>query len=63
MDAMDARGLNERSHIAFFTDHGEWMGDYGLIEKWPSGLSESLVRDALIIGRPQQQSVHRREYC
>ncbi len=34
----------------FFTDHGEYLGDHGLIEKWPSGLSECLVREPLIIG-------------
>ncbi|KAK8040158.1 hypothetical protein PG993_008569 [Apiospora rasikravindrae] len=25
----------------FFTDHGEYLGDHGLIEKWPSGLSDT----------------------
>ncbi|KLU92607.1 hypothetical protein MAPG_11552 [Magnaporthiopsis poae ATCC 64411] len=34
----------------FFTDHGEYLGDHGLIEKWPSGLSESLVREPLLVG-------------
>jgi arylsulfatase A-like enzyme len=34
----------------FFTDHGEYLGDHGLIEKWPSGLSDSLVHEPLIIG-------------
>ena len=34
----------------FFTDHGEYLGDHGLIEKWPSGLSESLTREPLLIG-------------
>ncbi|KAF5005373.1 hypothetical protein FDECE_8185 [Fusarium decemcellulare] len=34
----------------FFTDHGEYLGDHGLIEKWPSGLSETLVHEPLIVG-------------
>lgn len=34
----------------FFTDHGEYLGDHGLIEKWPSGLSDSLTHEPLIIG-------------
>jgi arylsulfatase A-like enzyme len=34
----------------FYTDHGEYLGDHGLIEKWPSGLSETLVHEPLIIG-------------
>ncbi|KAK8078632.1 hypothetical protein PG996_004802 [Apiospora saccharicola] len=39
----------------FFTDHGEYLGDYGLIEKWPSGLSDVLVHEPLI-GSPAGQT-------
>lgn len=35
----------------FFTDHGEFLGDSGLIEKWPSGLGETLVHEPLLIGK------------
>lgn len=34
----------------FYTDHGEYLGDHGVIEKWPSGVSEVLCREPLIIG-------------
>jgi arylsulfatase A-like enzyme len=34
----------------FYTDHGEYLGDHGMIEKWPSGVSEVLAREPLIIG-------------
>ncbi|KAG6359863.1 hypothetical protein INS49_010916 [Diaporthe citri] len=43
-------GLWDETVTFFFTDHGEWLGDYGLIEKWPSGLSNSLTHDPLIVG-------------
>lgn len=43
-------GLWDETVTFFFTDHGEWLGDYGLIEKWPSGLSNSLTHDPIIIG-------------
>jgi hypothetical protein len=33
-----------------FTDHGEYLGDFGMIEKWPSGLSQQLVQEPLLIG-------------
>lgn len=33
----------------FFTDHGEYLGDHGLIEKWPSGLSDCLTHEPLIV--------------
>ncbi|KAL3438431.1 alkaline-phosphatase-like protein [Aspergillus tetrazonus] len=47
---IDDLGLWKDTVAMFFTDHGEYLGDHGLIEKWPSGLSETLVREPLIIG-------------
>jgi arylsulfatase A-like enzyme len=47
---LDSSGLWDKTITMFFTDHGEYLGDHGLIEKWPSGLSETLVREPLIIG-------------
>ncbi|KAH8895357.1 alkaline phosphatase-like protein [Thozetella sp. PMI_491] len=43
-------GYYDSTVTMFFTDHGEYLGDHGLIEKWPSGLSETLVHEPLIIG-------------
>jgi arylsulfatase A-like enzyme len=34
------------------TDHGEYLGDFGLVEKWPSGLDDCLVRNPLIVAGP-----------
>jgi arylsulfatase A-like enzyme len=42
----------------FFTDHGEYLGDHGLIEKWPTALHPCITRNPLIIaggGLPQGQ--------
>ncbi|KAK4934885.1 hypothetical protein LTR10_023958 [Elasticomyces elasticus] len=50
VDKLDALGLWDETVTMFFTDHGEYLGDHGLIEKWPSGLSETLVREPLIVG-------------
>jgi arylsulfatase A-like enzyme len=50
MKFVEEKNLLENTITLFFTDHGEYLGDYGLIEKWPSGLSDSLVREPLIIG-------------
>lgn len=50
VNKLDATGLWDKTITMFFTDHGEYLGDHGLIEKWPSGLSETLVREPLIIG-------------
>ncbi|CAK7199871.1 hypothetical protein SEUCBS139899_002557 [Sporothrix eucalyptigena] len=50
VDALDSLNLWKDTVTMFFTDHGEYLGDHGLIEKWPSGLSETLVREPLLIG-------------
>lgn len=50
MDSVNKKNLWEETVTMFFTDHGEYLGDHGLIEKWPSGLSSSLVHEPLIIG-------------
>ncbi|KAF4950760.1 hypothetical protein FGADI_7956 [Fusarium gaditjirri] len=47
---VDDLGIWKDTVTMFFTDHGEYLGDHGLIEKWPSGLSETLVHEPLIIG-------------
>ncbi|KAF2247976.1 alkaline phosphatase-like protein [Trematosphaeria pertusa] len=44
------RGLWNNTVTLFFTDHGEFLGDWGLVEKWPSAVSENLVHEPLIIG-------------
>lgn len=47
---IDDLGLWKDTVTMFFTDHGEYLGDHGLIEKWPAGLSNTLVQEPLIIG-------------
>lgn len=50
--AIDATGAGDRTVTAVFTDHGEYLGDYGLIEKWPSGLHDCLLRNPLLLAGP-----------
>ncbi|WP_328941113.1 sulfatase-like hydrolase/transferase [Streptomyces sp. NBC_00250] len=33
----------------FFTDHGEYLGDHGLVEKWPTSFHPCITRNPLII--------------
>jgi len=35
-----------------FADHGDYAADYGLVEKWPSGLEDVLTRVPLIVKTP-----------
>jgi arylsulfatase A-like enzyme len=47
---LELTGLDTKTVTMVFTDHGEYLGDYDLIEKWPSGLSDSLVHEPLLLG-------------
>lgn len=42
----------ESTVVVFFSDHGEYLGDYDLIEKWPSGMHDCLTRDPLVMAGP-----------
>ncbi|MFE2373650.1 sulfatase-like hydrolase/transferase [Streptomyces sp. NPDC059398] len=49
MSAVDATGQRSRTVTLFFADHGEYLGDHGLIEKWPSAMHSCITRDPLVI--------------
>ena len=38
--------------IFVFSDHGDYAGDYGLVEKWPSGLEDPLTHVPLVARVP-----------
>lgn len=50
--ALDRAGVAERTVTVFHTDHGEYLGDFGLVEKWPSGLDDCLLRNPLVVAGP-----------
>ncbi|RMZ11572.1 hypothetical protein D0862_02903 [Hortaea werneckii] len=50
MNKTKDQGLWNQTVTLFYTDHGEFLGDSYMIEKWPSGESENLVHEPLIIG-------------
>ena len=41
-----------------YSDHGDWAGDVGLVEKWPSALDDCLARVPLIIRAPGSRAGH-----
>jgi arylsulfatase A-like enzyme len=55
VDAVDRAGALGDTLFVFFTDHGEYLGDFGLVEKWPSGLDACLTRNPLVIAGPGVQ--------
>lgn len=52
VDALERNGLSDDTAIIIFSDHGDWAGDYGLVEKWPSGLDDALTHVPFIIKVP-----------
>ncbi len=58
MDALEETGQADDTAIVLFSDHGDWAGDYGLVEKWPSGLDDTLTRVPLIVRAPGMEKGH-----
>ncbi len=52
MSALDKTGMRDDTVTLYFTDHGEYLGDFGLVEKWPSGMDRCLLQNPLIIQGP-----------
>ena len=50
--ALKAQGLYDNALILFLSDHGDYAGDYGLVEKWPTGFQDNLLRAPLIVKYP-----------
>lgn len=58
MNALEESGLADSTTIIVSSDHGDWAGDYGLVEKWPSGLDDTLTRVPLLVRSPGCTASH-----
>lgn len=52
LDAIEASGHRNDTAVIVCSDHGDYAGDYGMVEKWPSGLEDQLTHIPLIISDP-----------
>ncbi len=52
LEALEKTGLAEETCVIFTADHGDWAGEYGLVEKWPSALDDCILRVPLVIRVP-----------
>jgi choline-sulfatase len=52
MDAVEDGDIKNETMIIAASDHGDYAGDYGLVEKWPAGFDDVLTRVPLIISSP-----------
>ena len=48
MAALEKTGRDKDTALFVASDHGDYTGDFGLIEKWPSGLEDCLTHVPLI---------------
>lgn len=52
LEAVEHSGHSSDTAIFVISDHGDYAGDYGLVEKWPSGLEDDLTHVPLIARVP-----------
>ena len=57
MEALREKGLYDDTAVFFFSDHGDFTGDYGLVEKTQNTFEDCLTRVPLIIKPPSWVSV------
>ena len=58
LDALEQSDQADNTCILFFSDHGDYAGDYGLVEKWSNGLEDVLTHVPLIIRTPGGKPGH-----
>ena len=58
LDALDRTGRAADTALIVASDHGDYAGDYGLIEKWPSGLEDCLTHVPLMARVPGGAAGH-----
>jgi len=59
LDALEECGVYDDTTIIICADHGDFGGDAGLVEKWPSAVDDMIARVPLVIRRPGGAAGHR----
>ncbi len=52
LEAVERTNHDKDTALFVLSDHGDYAGDYGLVEKWPSGLEDCLTHVPLIAKVP-----------
>ena len=58
LKAVDEAGLGEDTTVLFTSDHGDWAGQYGLVEKWSNALDDTIARVPLVMRTPGGSAGH-----
>ncbi|MCA1789643.1 MAG: sulfatase-like hydrolase/transferase [Thioalkalivibrio sp.] len=57
--ALEATGLAEETIVVFHADHGEFLGEQGVIEKWDTAFYDCLTHVPFLIAEPGARQGHR----
>jgi arylsulfatase A-like enzyme len=60
VDALKQAGIYDDTAVFFFSDHGDFTGDYGLVEKTQNTFEDCLVKIPFIVKPPASVSVQPR---
>ena len=52
LDALESSPHRDDTTVMFFSDHGDYAGDYGLVEKWPNAAEDAITRVPWIVRTP-----------
>lgn len=58
LDTIEKTGHNDDTAFFFYSDHGDFAGDYGLVEKWPNAMPDVLTRIPLLARIPGGAKAH-----
>ncbi|MEZ4860058.1 MAG: sulfatase-like hydrolase/transferase [Caldilineaceae bacterium] len=58
LNTLEESGLADNTTVTFTSDHGDYAGDYGLVEKWPSAAEDVVTRVPLIVRTPGGKAGH-----
>lgn len=58
LEAVDRTKHTADTAIFFCSDHGEWAGDYGLVEKWSAAMDDAILHVPLIVRIPDCKKGH-----
>ena len=59
MDAIERTNHTSDTSLFVLSDHGDYAGDFGLVEKWPSGMERCLTHVPLMARVPGGKAGHR----
>ena len=58
LEELAASPFQDETTVLFLSDHGDYAGDYGLVEKWPSAAEDVITRVPLIVRTPNGKAGH-----